>query len=261
VTAAGDAAGLAWLAPQGAWPSTVHALTTLRRGGSSTGSHAGLNLAAHVGDEPPNVLENRRRLRLAAALPDEPAWLEQVHGVAVYTHDGPLPSTPPRADAAVTSTPGHVCAVLTADCLPAVLASRDGTRVGVAHAGWRGLADGVLEATVGALGVPPAEIVAWLGPAIGPQSFEVGDEVRAAFIARDPESAGAFVPNAAGRHQADLYGLARMALARAGVHAVTGGGWCTVADADRFYSFRRDGARTGRMATLAWIQPERTATH
>jgi YfiH family protein len=260
VTVAGDTAGLAWLAPQGAWPSTVHALTTLRGGGASTGSHAGLNLAAHVGDEPAHVLENRRRLRLAAALPDEPAWLEQVHGVAVYTHDGPLPSTPPQADAAVTSTPGHVCAVLTADCLPAVLASRDGTRVGVAHAGWRGLADGVLEATVTALGVPPAEIVAWLGPAIGPQAFEVGDEVRAAFVTRAGENAGAFVQNAAGRYQADLYGLARMALARAGVQAVTGGGWCTVTDADRFYSFRRDGARTGRMATLAWLQPERTTT-
>jgi YfiH family protein len=130
----------------------------------------------------------------------------------------------------------------------------------VAHAGWRGLADGVLEATVTALGVAPAEIIAWLGPAIGPQAFEVGDEVRAAFIDRAAENAGAFVQNAAGRYQADLYALARLALARVGVQSVTGGGWCTVTDTDRFYSFRRDGARTGRMATLAWIQPERTAT-
>jgi YfiH family protein len=136
-----------------------------------------------------------------------------------------------------------------------VFASRDGTRVGVAHAGWRGLADGVLEATVAALGVPPAEIVAWLGPAIGPQAFEVGEDVRTAFIARAAENACAFAPNEAGRLHGDLYRLARLALARVGVHEVSGGGLCTVTDADRFYSFRRDGARTGRMATLAWIQP------
>jgi YfiH family protein len=253
------AAGLAWLGPDTAWPPTVRALTTLREGGTSTGSHAGLNLAAHVDDQPGHVRENRRRLRAAAALPDEPAWLEQVHGVAVFEHDGPGPSTPPRADAAVTSTPGRVCAVLTADCLPVVFASRDGTRAGVAHAGWRGLADGVLEATVAALGVPPAEIVAWLGPGIGPGAFEVGDEVRAAFVARAAENAQAFVTDAAGRSHGDLYCLARLALGRVGVLAVTGGGLCTVTDAGRFYSFRRDGARTGRMATLAWIRPAGTA--
>jgi YfiH family protein len=255
VTGAADVAGLAWLTPEAAWPSTVRALTTLRHGGASTGSHAGLNLAAHVDDQPAHVQENRRRLRLAAALPAEPAWLEQVHGVAVFAHDGPPPTAPPRADAAVTSRPGQVCAVLTADCLPVVFASRDGTRVGVAHAGWRGLADGVLEATVAALGVPPAEVVAWLGPAIGPQAFEVGEDVRTAFIARAADNASAFAPNEAGRHHADLYRLARLALARVGVHEVTGGGLCTVTDAERFYSFRRDGGRTGRMATLAWIQP------
>jgi polyphenol oxidase len=255
MTGAADVAGLAWLTPEAAWPSTVRALTTLRDGGVSTGSHAGLNLAAHVEDQPAHVQENRRRLRLAAALPAEPAWLEQVHGVAVFEHDGALPAAPPRADAAVTASPGQVCAVLTADCLPVVFASRDGTRVGVAHAGWRGLADGVLEATVAALGVPPAEIVAWLGPAIGPQAFEVGEDVRTAFIARAAENASAFAPNDAGRLNADLYRLARLALARVGVHEVTGGGLCTVTDADRFYSFRRDGACTGRMATLAWIQP------
>jgi YfiH family protein len=255
VTGTADIAGLAWLTPEAAWPSAVRALTTLRHGGVSTGSHAGLNLAAHVDDQAAHVQENRRRLRLAAALPAEPAWLEQVHGVAVFEHDGPLPAAPPRADAAVASRPGQVCAVLTADCLPAVFASRDGTRVGVAHAGWRGLADGVLEATVAALGVPPAEVVAWLGPAIGPQAFEVGEDVRTAFMARAAENASAFARNEAGRLHADLYRLARLALARVGVHEVTGGGLCTVTDAGRFYSFRRDGGRTGRMATLVWIQP------
>jgi YfiH family protein len=255
MTVAPDLADVAWLAPEGAWPRSVKALTTLRQGGVSHGSHAGLNLATHVDDQPAAVQENRRRLRLAAALPAEPAWLEQVHGIAVFEHDGPPPMSPPRADAAVTSRPGQVCAVLTADCLPVVFASRDGARAGVAHAGWRGLVGGVLEATVAALQVPPAEIVAWLGPAIGPQAFEVGEEVRTAFVAGAAENASAFEPNAAGRYQADLYRLARLALARVGVHAVSGGGACTVTDAARYYSFRRDGGRTGRMATLVWIEP------
>jgi YfiH family protein len=147
---------------------------------------------------------------------------------------------------------------MTADCLPVVFADRAGTRVGVAHAGWRGLVAGVLEATVNALQAPPAELVAWLGPAIGPQAFEVGPEVRDAFVVRDAANAAGFTRNAAGRYQADLYQLARQALLRSGVVAVTGGGYCTQGDPERFFSFRRDGGRTGRMATLAWLAPEAT---
>jgi len=198
-------------------------------------------------------------LRAAAGLPAEPLWLEQVHGISVAVHadaaaDAGAP--PPRADAAVAFVPGRVCVVMTADCLPVVFADRAGTRVGVAHAGWRGLVGGVLEATVSALQAPPAELVAWLGPAIGPQAFEVGSEVRDAFVARDAANAACFTRNAAGRFQADLYQLARQALTRSGVVAVTGGGHCTHGEPEKFFSFRRDGGRTGRMATLAWLAPD-----
>jgi hypothetical protein len=165
---------------------------------------------------------------------------------------------PRQADAAVAFEPGRVCVVMTADCLPVVFADRAGTRIGVAHAGWRGLVGGVLEATVAALKMEPDQLVAWLGPAIGPAAFEVGPEVRAAFIARDAANEAAFMRNAAGRFQADLYQLARRALARVGVHRVSGGGRCTQREATDFFSFRRDGGRTGRMATLAWLAPAAT---
>jgi len=209
-----------------------------------------MNLASHVGDATANVEANRRLLRSAAHLPSEPMWLEQVHGTEVVSHDGR--SDVPRADAAMTRGRGRVCAVMTADCLPVVLADRDGSRVAVVHAGWRGLAQGVIEATVRALHCPPAELLAWLGPAIGQQAFEVGIEVRGAFIARSAQLAGCFAENERGRFQADLYGLATALLAEAGVPAVHGGGWCTASDPQRFFSFRRDGT-TGRMATLAWL--------
>jgi YfiH family protein len=246
----------AWLTPDWDVPPHVHAISTLRGGGgASTGAYASFNLAQHVGDDPALVHANRAWLREAASLPAEPLWLEQVHGIDVAVNAGShgVDAVPPRADAAVAFEPGQVCVVMTADCLPVVFADRAGTRIGVAHAGWRGLVGGVLEATVAALRTPPAELVAWLGPAIGPDSFEVGPEVRDAFIARAANNADGFTRNAAGRYQADLYALARQALASAGVPAVSGGGRCTQQESGQFFSFRRDGGRTGRMATLAWL--------
>lgn len=239
-----------WLVPEWPAPPGVRVISTLRRGGSSEGPYASMNLASHVGDATANVEANRRLLRRAAHLPSEPMWLEQVHGTEVVVHDGR--SDVPRADAAMTRGRGRVCTVMTADCLPVVLADRDGSRVAVVHAGWRGLAQGVIEATVRALHCPPAELLAWLGPAIGQQAFEVGIEVRGAFVARSAQLAGCFAENERGRFQADLYGLATALLAEAGVPAVHGGGWCTASDPQRFFSFRRDGT-TGRMATLAWL--------
>ncbi len=242
--------GIEWVTPD--WPvkPAVRAGTTLRRGGVSGGPYTSLNLASHAGDREENVAENRRRLRSALGLPAEPLWLAQVHGITVAHHDGG--ADVPQADAAVAFAPGQVCAVLTADCLPVVFVDRDGTRVGVAHAGWRGLADGVLEATIKALEIPASYLLAWLAPAISQAAFEVGADVRRAFLARAPQSESAFTVNARGRYQADLYALARIRLARAGIKSVFGGGWCTAGEADRFYSFRRDG-KTGRMATLAWL--------
>ena len=248
------AVNAAWLLPD--WrdaPPGLRALSTRRSGGVSAGPYASFNLARHVGDDPAAVEANRAILRNGASLPSEPLWLEQVHGVDVIEHRGGQPAVPPRADAAVAFEPGRVCAVMTADCLPVVLTDRAGTRVGVAHAGWRGLAGGVLEATIAALRCHASELVAWLGPAIGQGAFEVGEDVRDAFVDKDPGHVTAFVPNAAGRFQADLYELARTTLERAGVRSVSGGGHCTSAEADDFFSFRRDGGRTGRMATLAWL--------
>jgi hypothetical protein len=241
----------AWIEPDWPAPRRVRVISTLRTGGCSLGPYASLNLAAHVGDDPVAVAGNRRSLREAAALPDEPLWLEQVHGTAVVVHDGG--GVVPRADASIATQVGRVCAVLTADCLPVVLVDRAGSRVGVAHAGWRGLVGGVLEATIAALRCPGGELMAWLGPAIGPAAFEVGPEVREAFTARSSSLSECFVENARGRFQADLYGLARCQLTAAGVSAVYGGDGCTASDPRRFFSFRRDGT-TGRMATLAWLE-------
>ncbi|MGH8242802.1 MAG: peptidoglycan editing factor PgeF [Steroidobacteraceae bacterium] len=238
-----------FLQPDWPAPPQVRAAMSTRGGGVSTGPYASLNLAAHVGDSNAAVAENRRRLRAALALPAEPAWLEQVHGMRVAVL--PRPSSEP-ADAAVTFTPGSVCAVLVADCLPVFLASRAGDRVGIAHAGWRGLAAGVVEAAVAALGCDPGELVAWLGPSIGPSAFEVGAEVREAFLAREPGSTAEFRPGREGRWLASLPGLARRRLAAAGVAGACGGELCTYSDPARFYSYRRDGA-TGRMAALAWL--------
>jgi polyphenol oxidase len=238
-----------FLVPCWSVPARVRAAMTTRAGGVSEGPWASFNLATHVGDEPAAVAENRRRLRDSLSLPAEPAWLEQVHGTRIAV----LPAEETRvADAAVTFTRAQVCAVLVADCLPVFLAGRAGDRVGIAHAGWRGLAAGVVEATLAALECDPRDIVAWLGPSIGPRAFEVGDDVRNAFLAQNDGAAAEFHRGRPGRWLADLPGLARRRLAAAGVTAVTGGDLCTHADPSRFYSFRRDGA-TGRMAALAWL--------
>lgn len=245
---AGPALRARWTAPAG-----VEAWVTTRDGGAGAGPLAGFNLAAHVGDDPAVVAANRARLGDLLALPARPLWLAQVHGTAVVVHPGAgrEPRTPPKADAAVTREPDAVLAVLTADCLPVALASRDGRAVGLAHAGWRGLAAGVLQATIGALGVDPAELVAWLGPCIEPGAFEVGAEVRSAFLDRDAGSERCFVANERGRWQADLAGLADRALTRLGVGSVARCGMGTYGDPARWYSHRRDPA-SGRMATLVW---------
>jgi hypothetical protein len=247
------ATAIGWIVPDWPVPQHVRVLSTLRAGGVSEDCYASLNLAAHVGDRADAVAANRLLLREAARVPEQPLWLEQVHGAEVVRHAGSA-GAPPRADAAVAFDPGRVCAVMTADCLPVVFADRAGTRVGVSHAGWRGLLVGVLQATIAALQVPSADLHVWLGPAIGPGAFEVGPEVRDAYLASlaVPDTDACFVRNERGRYRADLYGLARLVLTRAGVVSVHGGGWCTHDDAGRFYSFRRDGV-TGRMATLAWL--------
>lgn len=249
---------LGWLTPDWLAPPGVHALSTWRGGGVSKGVYASLNLAAHVGDDPRAVAENRRRLVHAAQLPAEPAWLNQVHGTAVADLDipssGSIAGNRPGEDAAVTREPGRICAILTADCVPVVLAAADGSAVAAAHAGWRGLAAGVLAATLRALAVHPDNVIAWIGPCIGPAAYEVGDDVRDAMLAALPGVAGAFRPNARGRFMADLPMMTRLQLHGLGVKRVFGGSECTLADPNRYFSHRRDGP-AGRQATLAWLGP------
>lgn len=240
------------LRPEWRAPRTVRAAFTLRGGGVSAAPFDSLNLGAHVGDSPGAVAENRRRLREGLHLPGEPVWLEQVHGTRVADLDAPGEARS-AADAVLTRRPGRVCAVQVADCMPVLFAARDASVVAVAHAGWRGLAAGVLEATVARLGVAAGELIAWLGPAISARHFEVGSEVRQAFLGSDPGASGAFVPNETGRWQCDLGALARRRLAALGVTEVSGGTWCTYAEPARFFSFRRDG-RCGRMAALIWLE-------
>ena len=237
-----------WITPDWPAPPNVRALITTRSGGVSLGPYASMNPADHVGDVPQAVTANRALLR--AALPSEPFWLKQIHSeIVAEAGVGPV-----EADACIARAAKQVCAVLTADCLPVLFCAADGSVVGAAHAGWRGLCAGVLEHTVAAMGIPGAQILAYLGPAIGPHAFEVGAEVREAFMAKDLNAAAAFAPQAKGKYLADLYLLARQRLAAVGVTQVYGGGGCTYCDAERFYSYRRDGA-TGRMATLVWMDP------
>jgi YfiH family protein len=246
--------GPAWITPD--WPAaaTVRALSTLREGGVSQKSYAALNLGGHVGDAPTAVAENRRRLRSAARLPAEPTWLSQVHGARAVDLDAlDDAEKPPEADAALTRRPGRVCAILAADCLPVLLAADSGAAVAAAHAGWRGLAGGVIEAAVRALGVAPESLMAWLGPAIGAQHFEVGGEVREVLLAGDPQGSAAFVPNERGRYLADLPLLARRRLAGLGVQRIYGGSECTFSRPDRYFSHRREGM-TGRQASLIWLE-------
>jgi hypothetical protein len=231
------------------WPAPPHVKSRMstREGGVSHAPWASLNLGDHVGDDPAHVAANRARLH--RALPSEPGWLKQVHSATVVE----VGLNVPEADAAYSRKAGTVCAVLTADCLPVLFCDRAGSVVAAAHAGWRGLADGVLEATVAAMQVPPGEILAWMGAAIGPQAFEVGDEVRQVFVAQNPETALAFSPQTPGKWLADIYLLARIRLNHAGVPAVYGGGRCTFTETDHFFSYRRDGV-TGRMASLIWLE-------
>lgn len=240
---------LEWIEPDWPAPGRVGALVSTRRGGSSVGAFASLNLGTRVGDDPAAVAENRARVR--ALLPAEPVWLRQVHGLDVVDAAGAEADV--TADAAFTRAPGVVCAIQVADCLPVLFCDRDGTTVAAAHAGWRGLSAGVLERTVAAFEAPADTLLAWLGPAIGPTAFEVGMDVFEAFTTTDPQAADAFRPLPAGKWLADLYVLARRRLARAGVHAVYGGGLCTVSDPARFFSYRRDRV-TGRQAAFIWLR-------
>ncbi|BAN35654.1 hypothetical protein SCD_n01843 [Sulfuricella denitrificans skB26] len=264
------------IAPDWPAPANVRTLQTTRDGGVSAGPYASLNLGDHVGDDQVAVVRNRALLR--ATLPADPVWLKQVHGN--FVADADRTAGVPDADASVARKAGAICAVMTADCLPLLLCDEAGTVVAAAHAGWRGLAGGVVEATVKAMNAAPERLLVWLGPAIGPQAFEVGDEVRQAFMAHDTAAAKAFVPrlpltphssydlSCASAHRkseypcgapltpqkwlADIYLLARQRLALLGVKQVYGGGLCTYTDAERFYSYRRDQA-TGRMASLIWL--------
>jgi YfiH family protein len=248
--AVASVADVDFIQPDWPVPSSVRAAVSLRTGGASGGPYASLNLGDHVGDDAAAVTENRARLARALSLPAEPLWLQQVHGCEVARFDG---VGLPKADASVSLEPGEVCAVLVADCLPVLLADRQGRCVAAVHAGWRGLEAGVIERTIASLPVAPVDLVAWLGPAIGPEAFEIGPEVRARFLAADAGAEGLFTPSPAGRWLADLFGLARRRLAAAGVVSVHGGGLCTVADPQRFFSYRRDGL-TGRLAALIWRQ-------
>ncbi len=242
------------LVPDWPAPANVRACSTTRGGGVSRQPYASLNVGDHVGDSPDAVLQNRRRLAAMAGLPAAPRWLEQVHGTDVITLDGALDgasAAPCRADAVYTRLPGQVCAVMTADCLPVLLCDQDGREVAAAHAGWRGLNAGILEQTLARFEADPAALMAWLGPAIGPRAFEVGPEVKAAFVAHDPQASGAFIAHG-DKYFADIYQLARLRLRAAGVWRIYGADHCTVTQSASFFSYRRDGV-TGRMASLVWL--------
>lgn len=247
-----------WIIPHWPAPANVKAISTTRVGGISGGVYRGLNLGNHVGDEPVAVAANRQHLQRALALETPLNWLNQVHGWEVHAVNDDYTQAP-DADAAFSQQVNQACIVMTADCLPVLFCNQQGTVVAAAHAGWRGLLGdgqhGVLEATIQSMAVDPSQIMAWFGPAIGPQAFEVGDEVRSAFVAGHSEANAAFVVNPkTGKWLADIYLLARQRLARAGVSRVYGGEYCTVSDPARFYSYRRDG-QCGRMASLIWLTP------
>lgn len=241
-------------------PPGVRAAFTTRLGGVSVSPWDSFNVATHVGDAPEHVAANRARLRELLQLADEPAWLNQVHGVEVSDLDASDSSAAPvTADASVTSRSGAACVVMVADCLPVLFTTRDGSRIAAAHAGWRGLAAGVLERTVQSLKVPGRdfrELRAWLGPCISREHFEVGAEVREEFVRRDSGATECFERNASGRWQADLVGLAKQRLIVMGIDDISGGGWCTFTDRARFYSHRRDG-KGGRLAALIWREASR----
>ena len=248
-----------WITPDWPAPASVRAVSTTRRDGVSKGVYASFNLGTHVGDDPRAVAENRLHLRSALNLSREPHWLKQVHGNRVVELNGYEIKEPaddpwklPTGDAAITQTAGEVCAILIADCLPVLFCDRAGKTIAAAHAGWRGMAAGVLENIIAAMRTPPAEILAWLGPAIGPDVYQIGDEVRAAIIAGHPEAEQAFAQQQPGKWLCDLYLVASQRLRRTGVVHIYGGGFCTYSDRERFFSYRRDG-ECGRMASLIWL--------
>jgi polyphenol oxidase len=238
-----------WIVPAWPAPANVKTLVTTRHGGVSLGPYASLNLGDHVGDLPAHVAENRALLQ--RRLPVTPRWLKQVHGVRVV--DVSKVADGIEADAVHTRSTAIACAVLTADCLPLLLCDRAGTQVAAIHAGWRGLSLGVIEQTIAAMGEQSSDLLIYLGPAIGPKRFEVGEEVRAAFVALDGQAASAFKPKENGKWLANLYELARQRLHKLGIQEIFGGDYCAAEDAERFYSYRRDGA-TGRMASLIWLE-------
>lgn len=239
------------ITPQWPAPPQVKAYTTTRQGKYSTPPYHGFNLADHVGDNPQTVNANRALLRKRLNLPTEPRWLRQIHGTTTIAVETNLVNC--QADAAYATTAGQVCVILTADCLPVFFCDRAGTRVALAHAGWRGCAAGVLETTIQRLQVSPSNLLVWLGPAIGPQVFEVGEEVRTAFIDYLPAAATAFIPTRPGHWLANLYLLARQRLEQQGVTAIYGGDFCTYQQTELFYSHRR-AKITGRMASLIWLE-------
>lgn len=240
-----------WLVPDWPAPARVRAFVTTRVGGVSEGEHASMNLGLSSGDRAEHVERNRAIVR--AELPAAPRYMRQVHGIGVAEIDATAPAAAITADGAVTGSLGAVATVLTADCMPLLLATRAGTRVGAVHAGWRGMAAGVIESAIDAMRVEDSEILAWMGPTIGPDAFEVGPEVREAFVARDARAAEAFRAHGPVKFKADLYRLARQRLAARGVHAVYGGGFCTFHEHDRFFSYRRV-QKSGRMGAFIWME-------
>jgi YfiH family protein len=236
-----------WITPDWPAPANIHAATTLRTGGVSSGAYASLNPATHVGDDVACVSENRQRIKTMLALPAEPVWLEQTHSNLVI--NAGQTTTLQQADASYSNTAGVVCAVMTADCLPLLICSTDGKQIAAIHAGWRGLLAGIISNTVAVLST--TNVLVWLGPAIGAARFEVGGEVREAFVAKSAAFDSAFTQTSDNKYLADIYQLARLELATLGIDAVYGGNFCTVTEQERFYSYRRD-TQTGRMATLIW---------
>lgn len=242
-----------YLHPTWPAPAFIKACTTLRTKGHSKPPYDSFNLSTVVGDDPDAVAQNRAQLCAELELKQEPAWINQVHGTGVIRADQLHPNSFPEADASYTDVPGVPCAVLTADCLPVLLCHQKGLQVAAIHAGWRGLAAGVIEATLDELNAPYADWLAWLGPAIGPAAFEVGFEVRDLFMQADAHAQTAFTATGPNKYHADIYALARQRLLRYGVTQIFGGEYCTYTDATRFYSYRRDGEKAGRMASVIWI--------
>jgi YfiH family protein len=241
-----------WLVPDWNAPKRVRAFVTTRAGGVSAGEFASMNLGGSSGDDPESVARNRLIVR--EHLPSMPRWMKQVHGTDVAQLDRHGESEVATADAAVTSQPGRVAVVLTADCMPLFLCDESGENVAVVHAGWRGMSAGVIESTVRVIGAAPSQLMAWMGPTIGPSAFEVGPEVREAFVAHDPDARDAFRSHKSGKFMADLYALARRRLGSVGVARVSGGGFCTYTDTARFFSYRRAKA-SGRMGAFIWLEP------